>query len=71
MNNINDGSLVKTMIESGKDMYDTLSEAGSVMSAHSMQGYVHYYSIPSNVTVEYNKCYTPSIIMVLCDYHVR
>ena len=38
MNNINDGTLVKTMMEGGKDMYDNMSDNASVMSGHSMQG---------------------------------
>ncbi|XP_067938345.1 uncharacterized protein [Watersipora subatra] len=40
LNNINDGSLVKTMMEGGKDMYDSMSDTASVMSSHSMQGSV-------------------------------
>lgn len=38
MNNIGDGSMVKSMLD-GKDMYgDSMSDTASVMSAHSVQG---------------------------------
>ena len=40
MNNINDPSLVKQMMDGGKDMYDSMSDNASVISGHSMQGYV-------------------------------
>lgn len=40
MNNINDGNLIKTMMEGSKDMYcDSVPDNASVMSSHSMQGY--------------------------------
>lgn len=38
MNNVNDGSLVNAMMEGGKDVFDPMSDASSVMSGHSMAG---------------------------------